>query len=97
MNHVLAELLQTGVVVSGSGKTHKVHSHIPFQERCFLQEILSGIRPSVSLEVGLGYGVSTLFICEALAHFRIPTLSSILITFNLAQHIYPLTVWAWRV
>jgi predicted O-methyltransferase YrrM len=67
MNHVLAELLKTGVVVSESGKTHKVISQIPAQEGFFLQEIVSEVRPSVSLEVGLAYGVSALFICDALA------------------------------
>jgi len=72
MNPVLAELLQTGVVVSESGKTHKVHSHISLQEGLFLQEIVSEVRPRVSLEVGLAYGVSALFICDALAHLQNP-------------------------
>jgi len=72
MNHVLAELLKTGVVVSESGKTHQVHSHIPLQEGHFLQEIVSEVRPSVSREVGLAYGVSALFICDALAHLPNP-------------------------
>lgn len=72
MNPVLAELLQTGVVVSESGKTHKVHSHISLQEGLFLQEIVSEVRPSVSLEVGLAYGVSALFICDVLARLQNP-------------------------
>jgi len=72
MNHVLAELLQTGVAVSESGKIHKVISQIPLQEGLFLQEILSEVKPSVSLEIGLAYGVSALFICGALAHLPNP-------------------------
>lgn len=72
MNPVLAELLQTGVVVSDSGKTHKVHSHIPLEEGLFLQEIVCEVRPGVSLEVGLAYGVSTLFMCDALVHLPNP-------------------------
>src|SRR5271154_786779 len=34
---------------------------------CLLQKLIVGKRPSVSLEIGLAYGLSTLFICEALA------------------------------
>ena len=33
----------------------------------FLKSIVSEIKPRVSLEVGLGYGISALFICEALS------------------------------
>lgn len=72
MNHVLAEMLQTGVVVSESGKTHRIHSHIPLKEGVFLQELVAKVKPKVSLEVGLAYGVSTLFICDALAQLPNP-------------------------
>jgi hypothetical protein len=36
------------------------------EEGLFLQDSIRRIRPRMSLEVGLAYGVSTLFICEAL-------------------------------
>jgi predicted O-methyltransferase YrrM len=67
MNPILSELIQSGVAVSENGKIHRVHSHIPTEEGLFLASIIAEVKPRVSLEVGLGYGVSTLFICEALS------------------------------
>src|SRR5271165_4081967 len=66
MNPVLAELIATNSAVSESGNVHKIHSHIPVDEGRFLAEIVASVKPSVSLEVGLAYGVSTLFIFEGL-------------------------------
>lgn len=66
MNPVLTELLETGLAVSERGKVHKVRSHIPRDEGQFLERIVSKVKPAVSLEVGLAYGVSTLFICKGL-------------------------------
>lgn len=40
------------------------------QEGEFLQKIIDEAKPKQSLEIGLAYGVSSLFICDALA--RIP-------------------------
>jgi predicted O-methyltransferase YrrM len=66
VNPVLTELIETGVAVSESGKVHKVRSHIPTNEGQFLERLVSDLKPAVSLEVGLAYGVSTLFICKGL-------------------------------
>lgn len=67
MNPVLAEMLRTNVVKSESGKELRLHSHIPLEEGLFLQEMVARTKPNVSLEIGLGFGVSAHFICEALA------------------------------
>lgn len=72
MNPILKELIRSGVTVSSNGKTHNVHSHIPTEEGLFLQSIISEVKPRVSLEVGLGYGISALFICEALSKLSSP-------------------------
>jgi predicted O-methyltransferase YrrM len=66
MNPVLSELIRSGVAVSESGKTHKIHSQIPEEEGLFLKSLVAEFKPRVSLEVGLAYGISALFICEAL-------------------------------
>jgi predicted O-methyltransferase YrrM len=63
MNTILEEILTTGVAKTASGETVSIHSHISREEGLFLQEIVKEIRASVSLEVGLAYGVSALFIC----------------------------------
>jgi predicted O-methyltransferase YrrM len=67
MNSVLAELLDTSKVktASGSGSVD-VHSSISASEGQFLQELIRQVDPTITLEVGLAYGVSALFICEAL-------------------------------
>ncbi|MGH6821305.1 MAG: class I SAM-dependent methyltransferase [Methylocella sp.] len=47
-----------------------MHSQIPSEEGEFLQRIIDEVNPRTSLEIGLAYGISSLFICDALA--RIP-------------------------
>lgn len=66
MNPVLAEMLETGLAVSQGGEIHKIRSHIPLEEGRFLEQLVADVKPSVSLEVGLAYGISTLFICKGL-------------------------------
>ncbi len=70
MNPVLSNILETGFVQCADGQMVKAHSHIPRQEGEFLQSVIDEVRPGTSLEIGLAYGVSTLFICDALA--RLP-------------------------
>jgi predicted O-methyltransferase YrrM len=67
MNPVLAEILRTNIVKSESGKELRLHSQIPVQEGLFLQEMVARTKPGVSLEIGLGFGISAHFICEALS------------------------------
>ena len=66
MNPVLEEILRTGNTTSTGGEVIKVHSHIPEEEGESLQEMILDLRPTVSLEIGLGFGISSLYICEAL-------------------------------
>jgi len=67
VNHVLTELLETGCAVSENGNVHRIRSHISKEEGLFLERLVTEVKPTVSLEVGLAYGVSTLFICQGLA------------------------------
>jgi predicted O-methyltransferase YrrM len=66
MNAVLSEILETGCVRSPDGSSLQLHSHVSPEEGQFLQRIIAESQPKVSLEVGLAYGISALFICEAL-------------------------------
>jgi predicted O-methyltransferase YrrM len=67
MNSVLSEILKAGVTKTSSGNgTVKVHSSIPSSEGQFLQKLVRELDPTISLEVGLAYGISALFICDAL-------------------------------
>jgi predicted O-methyltransferase YrrM len=67
MNAVLDRLLSTGEVRRADGTRAKLHSAISTDEGRALQRLIRTYRPTTTLEVGLAYGVSALFICEALA------------------------------
>jgi predicted O-methyltransferase YrrM len=66
MPSLLDEILSTRRVHAADGSERTVHSNISAEEGAFLQRLVRAIRPAHSLEVGLAYGVSTLYICEAL-------------------------------
>lgn len=63
---VLEEIIRTGTVRTSEGQELPLHSHIPPEEGALLQQIIRRSRPTVSLEIGLAYGVSAMYICEAL-------------------------------
>jgi hypothetical protein len=67
MNPVLEKILRNGNTTSASGEIIRVHSQISEKEGESLQEIISEVRPKVSLEIGLAYGIASLYMCEALA------------------------------
>jgi predicted O-methyltransferase YrrM len=67
MNAVLAEILDTGRVVTRDGSTVPLNYNIPVEEGAALQRLIKANKPRVTLEIGFAYGISTLFICEALA------------------------------
>ena len=70
MNPVLKHILATKTVSDGH-TTFPLQFEIPPEEGEFLQHVIAQIQPKTFLEIGMAYGVSTLFICEALA--RLPT------------------------
>ena len=67
MNPVLADILSTGRIATPDASTVPLNYNISAEEGMALQRFIRATKPRVTLEVGLGYGVSTLFICEALA------------------------------
>jgi len=73
MNSVLESILATGTVTDGTSVLTLNHPDFPAlptsvdpAEGVFLQELIADIHPATSLEIGMAYGVSTLFICDAL-------------------------------
>jgi predicted O-methyltransferase YrrM len=66
LDPVAARLLRTGTVVDDSGNVSPLHSFTSKEQGEYLQEIVKATSAKVTLEIGLAYGISTLFICEAL-------------------------------
>src|ERR1700730_11003429 len=66
MNEVLRSILSNGSITTDDGKTRSLESAISPAEGDFLQGMMRSARPRVSLEIGCAYGVSSLYICEAL-------------------------------
>lgn len=72
-NAVLQRILSTHEVTDGTVKLNLNHpdtpgrdSHMREDEGALLQAIIDDVKPSTTLEVGMAYAVSTLYICEAL-------------------------------
>lgn len=67
MNPVIAEVLQKRHVVARDGTEIPIHSEISVAEGEALQRLVRELRPEVTLEIGCAFGISALYICEALA------------------------------
>jgi predicted O-methyltransferase YrrM len=67
MNPVLAEILRSKQTLTHDGRSSiPVHSNISVEEGELLSRLIAERKPNVSLEVGLAFGISALFICEAM-------------------------------
>lgn len=66
MHEVLKEILITQTVKDEKNETYKLHSNTSELQGYFLQGILKNIKPKATLEIGLAYGISSLFILEIL-------------------------------
>lgn len=66
MNAVLDRILSTGAVQADDGTPFTLHSHVSPEEGEFLQRLVREAHARTTLEVGVGYGISGLFICDAL-------------------------------
>lgn len=66
-NTVLNEILRSDSVQDKDGAIYPLQSQIPEQDGQFIQQLIEQYKPKKSLEIGLAYGISALYICEALA------------------------------
>ena len=64
---VLKGILRTGSVIDAAGVTHKLHSHIDENEGRMISELIERHSFNRSIEIGCAYGVSSLYICQALS------------------------------
>lgn len=65
-NKVLDNILATGQFTGRDGQLIKIRAEVSTELGDFLQGIIRDLKPRHSLEVGLAYGVSAMFICDAL-------------------------------
>jgi predicted O-methyltransferase YrrM len=79
MNAILGRILDTQTVTDGVVRLPLRHPdfpalpvHVDAQEGQLLAEIIRGVDPTTTLEIGMAYAVSTLYICEALAALAHP-------------------------
>jgi predicted O-methyltransferase YrrM len=66
VNSVLREILETDQIRTERGESIALHSNVSRKEGEFLQSVIRELKPVVTLEVGFAYGISALFICDAL-------------------------------
>jgi predicted O-methyltransferase YrrM len=64
---LLEEILHSGHVQTDDGQTMEVHSQFAHDAGRMLQQIIREIGARHTLEIGMAFGVSALFICEAIA------------------------------
>src|SRR5579862_3053272 len=67
MNPVLESIVESGRVVLPSGESVPVSSQIDPACGALLQKVVGHTRPRVVVEVGLAFGISSLYMLDALA------------------------------
>lgn len=65
MLNELEKIFSSGFIeINSNGETIKLHSNTNIEQGLFLQKIFKLVKPINTLEVGLAYGISALFILE---------------------------------
>jgi predicted O-methyltransferase YrrM len=92
MNPVLEQIVTTDTVTDGTSTLPLRHPAAPSlpvavdpQEGQFLAHIIDAVKPRVSLEIGMAYGVSTLYLCEALSRLSHPVRHIVMDPFQTEQ------------
>jgi predicted O-methyltransferase YrrM len=60
------EILSNKVVSDDKGNIYPLEVNVSPHEGIFLQQMVCNVHPRVSVEIGLAFGVSTLYICDAM-------------------------------
>lgn len=66
MNKVLKRIVETGQFEGPKGQTLSVRAHILQDQGEYLQRIVREVNPTISIETGFAYGISAMYICDAL-------------------------------
>ncbi len=67
MNKIIEKIFESGYVEDRQEATYKLSpSSITFETGIRLYEFIRAVKPKKTLEIGMAYGISTLFICQAL-------------------------------
>lgn len=66
-NNFIEGILASGVVIDRNGTTHSLHSAISQQEGEFIWNLITTNNVTSSIEVGCAFGISSLYICDALS------------------------------
>lgn len=66
MNEIIERIFQSGYVKDAKGNTYNhTVSSITYETGMLLYDFIRTFKPEKTLEIGLAYGISTLFICQA--------------------------------
>jgi predicted O-methyltransferase YrrM len=66
------EILKTGKIIKNN-KAFELNSNIDQKEGNFLSKIIEENKYTKTIEIGCAYGISSLFICDALQNSNIPS------------------------
>lgn len=66
MHPYCEKIIQSGSMEAPDSSIVEINSQISRAEGLFLQRLVEEIKPDVSLEIGVAFGISSLFICEVL-------------------------------
>ena len=66
MNDILRSIVSTGVTVLEDGSSAKVHSHAGPAHGELIRNAVAACQPRTACEVGLAFGISTLYILDAM-------------------------------
>jgi predicted O-methyltransferase YrrM len=66
MNKVIEEIVKSGAVTDAAGNTFEAASAVTLESGALLYDFVRAHTPQRTLETGMAFGLSTLFICQAL-------------------------------
>lgn len=67
MNPLLEQIYRSGYIEDSQGQRIELFpTSIPYEEGQAIYNLIRQVKPAHTLEIGLAYGISTLFICQAL-------------------------------
>src|ERR1051325_3837029 len=66
MNSYLESIIRNKQFTGTDGKVIELNWHVPQEEGLMLQQVIKQNNVATTLEIGTDYGISSMFICEAI-------------------------------